>query len=251
MLVFQCTKDATEALTVTRKGVIESFVETKPAPIEQTAWVWQLHAVKIDRKLVFIAMQAETRFAMVFWGIKKGDAESLLQLFFERLANHVFWLVEDAQALNDKGASKMVDQLLEACRSFAFHAGSDRSVQRHINEVARECKYGFEAVGHLPDNREEAAGFDENMNRMLRSVRGGDYSYPSEELLCNTLRDFAGFDVGKLAAVRQTLQEAKRRQGAEMLLEHAQLMNPQEGDAMQALIEQLLAQGSKGKNSLH
>ncbi|MBM5571112.1 MULTISPECIES: DUF6933 domain-containing protein [Deefgea] len=251
MLLFQCTKDAAEALTVTRKGVIESFVETKPAPIEQTAWVWQLHAVKIDRKLVFIAMQADTRFAMVFWGIKKGDAESLLQLFFERLANHVFWLVEDAQALDEQAAFKMVDQLLEACRSLAFHAGSDRSVQTHINEVARQCKYGFDAVGHLPDNREEAAGFDENMNQMPRSVRGGSYFFPAQELLCNTLRDFAGFDAGKLSAVRQAVQEAKRRQGAEMLLGHAQLMNPQEGDAMQALIEQLLAQGSKGKKSLH
>lgn len=244
MLLFQCTKDAIEALTVTRKGVVHSFVETKPAPIEQTAWVWQLHAVKINRKLVFIAMQAETRFAMVFWGLKKGDIESLLQMFFERLANHLFWLVEDVQALDEQATAKMVNQLLATCRRFDFHPKSDRSIQTHINEVARACKHGFDTVGHLPDNCQEAAGFDEEMNRMLRRVRGGDYFYPDQELLCNTLRDFADFDIEKLAVVRQTMQEIRRRQYTEML-EHAQQMNPQKGDEMQALMELLLAQGSK------
>ncbi|WP_410499170.1 hypothetical protein [Chitinibacter sp. S2-10] len=125
------------------------------------------------------------------------------------------------------------------------------SVPLHINEMVRESKEGFASVGYLPDNREEAAGFDEEMNRMLRSVRSGDYFYPAEEMLCSMLSDFAQFDTQQLSTVRQNLSDARRQLTAEVLLEHAQLMHPKEGGAMQAMIEQLLSQASKGKHDLH
>ena len=81
MLLFQCTKDATDALTFTRKGVTESWVDVQPTPPSDLPWVWMLHAVKIARQNVLVAMQADTRFVMIFWGLKKGDGETLIRLF--------------------------------------------------------------------------------------------------------------------------------------------------------------------------
>lgn len=251
MLLFQCTKDATEALTATRKGVTESWVDEQPMPPDDPPWVWQLHAVKIARQNVLVAMQADTRFVMIFWGIKKGDGETLIRLFWERLVNHLIWLVQDASALDEAQLNAMVDCLIEAHQRFAFRSGSDRSVQTHINEVVHCCRGAVEDNGGLPEDEEQAAWFDEDMNRMLRRARGSEYFYPGEEMLCAALRDFAGMDEAGVQQVRERLRMAKRQDMAEALLQHAELIDPQENDAKQALIEQLLAQAYKGKNSLH
>ena len=69
MLLFNCTKDACAALTAKRNGVATSLVNDQPLPETDTPWVWQLHAVKIMRQSVLVAMHVDTRFAMMFWGI--------------------------------------------------------------------------------------------------------------------------------------------------------------------------------------
>ena len=161
MLLFHCTNDAADILSSTRQGQKHSWVDNTPLPEDAQPWGWQLHAVKIARQNVLVAMQADTRFAMVFWGLKKGDGETLLRLFYERLANHLLWLAEDAGVLDEAASQAMLDRLLQQHAGFRFHTGSNRSVQTHINEVVHCCRDAVADNGCLPDNREEAAGFDE------------------------------------------------------------------------------------------
>ncbi|MDC7698330.1 DUF6933 domain-containing protein [Vogesella indigofera] len=250
MLLFRCTKDATAALTTTRKGAVQSWVDNTPLPDDVQPWVWQLHAVKIARQNVLVAMQTETRFAMVFWGLKKGDGETLLRLFYERLANHLLWQAEDAVALDKAASQAMLDRLLQKHTGFRFHTGSNCSVQTHINEVVHCCRDAVADNGCLPDNREEAAGFDEFLNQGIRSVKGGAYFQPAEELLCACLRDFAGMAEPDIAKLRERLKAQRRQALAQSMLQHAEIEGMPEDDPAHALMMQLLAQ-AQGKGRLH
>lgn len=250
MLLFQCTKDATEMLTFTRKGETNTWVGGTPLPDDAPPWVWQLHAVKIARQNVLVAMQADTRFAMVFWGLKKGDGETLLQLFYERLANHLLWLAEDAGLLNVAANQTMLDQLLQQHGKVSFQPGSDRSVQTHINEVVHCCRDAVADNGCLPDNREEAASFDEFLNEGIRSVKGGVYFQPAEALLCAGLRDFAGMDEAGIAVVRERLKAQRQQEMAQTMLQHAEIEGMPTDDPAHALMLQLLEQ-AQGKGRLH
>lgn len=211
MLLFRCTKAACEALSSTRKGETSSWVDNHPLPTGATPWEWQLHAVKIARQTVLVTMHADTRFAMVFWGLKKGDGESLLRLFYERLTNHLFSMAQEIGGLDGAGCEVLLRQLMTDHGIFRFHAGSDRSVQTHINEVVRCCRDAVADNGCLPNNQEEAAGFDEYLNQVIRSVRGGDYFQPSEALLCACLRDFASFDDEGISQVCERLKNNRRQ----------------------------------------
>ncbi|AOY00141.1 hypothetical protein [Jeongeupia sp. USM3] len=213
MLLFQCSGAACEALTSTRKGQVASWIGAEPVD-PASAWVWQLHAVKIDRKLVYVAMQRDTRFAMAFWGLKKGDGEALLRLFVERLVNHLLWLNQGIGWLDEVAADAAIERLLLQHRDFRFAAGGDRSVQTHINDVVHACRDAVWEVGYLPDNQEEAAGIDGQQNRMLRSVRGGDYFVPDEELLCHWLQSCAGADAVQIEAVRERISSQHRTRRA-------------------------------------
>ncbi len=250
MLLFRCTKDAAEALSTTRKGEVQSWLDDTPLPDDAQPWVWQLHAVKIARQNVLVAMQADTRFAMVFWGLKKGDGETLIRLFYERLANHLLWLAADAGALDEAASQPMLDALLRQHAGFRFHTGSDRSVQSHINDVVHHCRDAVADNGCLPDNREQAAGFDEFLNEGIRSVKGGAYFQPTEEWLCACLRDFSGMDEAGIAKLRERLKTLRRQEMAQTMLQHAEIAGLQEDDPAHALMMQLLEQ-AQGKGRLH
>lgn len=108
------------------------------------------------RQSVLVVMHTDSRFVMVFWGMKKGDGETLLRLFFERLANHLFWLSQDTGALDESGSETMFNPLMAAHSAFRFHASSNRSVQTNINEVVQCCRNSvadFQTVPAVPGQR--------------------------------------------------------------------------------------------------
>jgi hypothetical protein len=68
-----------------------------------------LYAVKIARRQVLVAMHGDTRFAMVFWGLKKGDGKTLLSMFYEQLANHLVWMTADSDVMDGAAVRNMFD----------------------------------------------------------------------------------------------------------------------------------------------
>lgn len=100
MLIFNCTKAAAEFFTITRKGKKTSPLSPTPkiGLMEENVlhndqrWHWMIHATKVKGKNVLLAMDADTRFNMVFWGIRKGGVEAFLEQFHQRLAMHIFGL---------------------------------------------------------------------------------------------------------------------------------------------------------------
>ena len=222
MLLFHCTKDAIEALTATHQGKTHCWVDNASLPEGAQPWGWQLHAVKIARRQVLVAMHGDTRFVMVFWGLKKGDGKTLLSMFYERVANHLIWLAEDSGVMDRPAARNMFDRLMRSHGPFRFHSGSDRSVQAHINEVVRLCRQVVaDNGGDLPDNYEQAGEFDEFLNQSIRQVKSGDYFMPADAWLSACLRDFADFDAEALAQLHQRRRAQRQQAMAEQLLQAA------------------------------
>ncbi|MFC7420984.1 DUF6933 domain-containing protein [Iodobacter arcticus] len=208
---FYCSKAAAEALETRRKGKVESWLEATPAPEAASPWTWQLHAIKVARHNVFIVMERETRFAMVFWGIKKGDGDTLLKQFYERMVNLLLWINEDVSWLSDVGATAAITQILKRDR-YSFTSGIDRSVQTHINDVAWACELAFHTNGCLPNPQDEAANFDMKTNNTLRSIRGGDYFTPFEVFFCSWVREYAGATPAQCDELALRFQQLRREQ---------------------------------------
>ena len=222
MLLFHCTKDAIEALTATHQGKTHCWVDYASLPEGAQPWGWQLHAVKIARRQVLVAMHGDTRFVMVFWGLKKGDGKTLLSMFYERVANHLVWMTADSDVMDGAAVRNMFDRLMRSHGPFRFHSGSDRSVQAHINEVVRLCRQAVaDNDGDLPDNYEQAGEFDVFLNQSIRRVKSGDYFVPADAWLSACLRDFADFDAEALAQLHQRRRAQRQQAMAEQLLQAA------------------------------
>lgn len=100
--------------------------------------------------------------------------------------------------------------MLAQLSPFHFVAGSDRSVQAHITDVVQLCRLAVSEQGCLPDNQEQAAGFDMQLNQTPRSVRGGPYIFPDEQLLCLLLKRLDGYHKVTADAVQSAFKAARR-----------------------------------------
>ncbi len=211
MLLFHCSQAAVEGLTTRRKGQPESWVTSESLPEAETPiWAWYLHQVTIDRQRVWVAMEQQSRFAVVLWGFKKGDGGGLLHAFYERLINHLLDMVTGLELLNERRAEQLVPHLLAQLSPFHFVPGTDRSVQSHINDVVQACRLAVSQQGCLPNNQEQAANFDLFLNQTPRSVRGGPVIFPDEQWLCLQLAQLAGHHRITGAAVLAAFKAARK-----------------------------------------
>jgi len=113
MLLFHCSQAAVEGLTTHRKSQPESWVNRELLPETQTPiWAWHLHQVTIEGQRFWVAMEQQSRFAMLLIGIKKGDGEGLLDCFYQRLANNMYWLLTNRNLLNEQQAESFVQHML-------------------------------------------------------------------------------------------------------------------------------------------
>jgi hypothetical protein len=188
MLVFHYSTAAGAELKAPEKKAAQSEAALD---IPQDAWHWQLHAVRIKRKLVFVVMEQQSRFVMVFWELKKGDVVGLVQQFLERLLFLLGMQCRETGALDEASMQLALQRVVEKCQQIHFTKGTDRSVQAHINEVIMVCRREVESCGCLPDGIAEAAWFDNNQNGFLRTVRGGAYFYPKEALFRSWLHSYS------------------------------------------------------------
>lgn len=219
MLVFNCTKAAAEFFTVTRHGkkhspllapqtetVDDSGTETQP--ISQ----WLVHAVKVRRKHVLIAMHIHTRYAMVFCDLKKADKSTFLTLFMERLFNGMLFFAEEFALCDENEFRQIFAGFDEYHRDICFCLRGDRSVQGHINDVAWQFENAVNDAGCLPDNYAESASFDEWQNATLRSARQSkDYFFPDETMFTRWFARYSGRGNSDEAVILRSFDALRRR----------------------------------------
>ena len=233
MLVFNCTKAATAFFTKTRKGVKYSPVKTAPEKTiagslqsptrspkdnhnkdqaligESKHWHWLVHAIKVKRKSVLVLMEYESRFAMTFTGLKKGDTQAFLNMFKQHLSFHIHELLP--LVLSDpRQLDSSVDLYYQLHHSNVFYQRGDRSVQSHINDVAWHIEMTADEMGELPAGI-DLIGFDSYINHTLRSHKGGkDYFVPQQAFLHQWLCEYSSCSRAQADQKIKALQEQEK-----------------------------------------
>ncbi|EOG1048699.1 hypothetical protein ACK24S_003600 [Vibrio fluvialis] len=219
MLMFNCTKTAAEFFTVTRLGKKLSPLEPSPTPKagdtqhdNQPVSAWLVHAIKVQRKNVLIAMHMQTRYAMVFTGLRKGDWAEFFNQWLERLFNNMQFFGEEFELCDEASFHTMFNQFIRLHPKPYFCQRGDRSVQSHINDVAWHFEYRVHQVGSLPDGQEQCASFDEWVNDMIRSTKTQkDYFHPDEEMFLLWMGHYGDLDSSEEPLIRQYFQSLRRQ----------------------------------------
>ena len=171
---------------------------------------WLVHCVRIRRKSCVLAMDIETRYAMVFVGLSKGDPEGFLNAFATRLANEMALAASEIGMLADFEA--MLTTFLEQHQRFQFVLRSERSTLAHLAQAVWDVRYHDEDTGHLPESHEECAALDARINDTPRQAKGRkSWFYAQQEMLCAWLRAFGGLTPEGEATVRRRLQARKQQ----------------------------------------
>lgn len=224
MLVFNCTKAAAEFFTIQRNGKKSSPLESpptdsviEPRPIkgmDQVSQInaWLVHAINVRRKKVLIAMHVETRYAMVFVGIKKGNWVEFTNQLLERLFNNMQFFGEELELCDEQSFEEMFSQFIKLHPKPIFCQRGDRSVQSHINDVAWQFENMVDQIGSLPEGHEESASFDEWINSLMRSTKKSkDYFYPDEEMFIDWMQSYGELRDNEDKLIRQLFGSLRRQ----------------------------------------
>ena len=171
---------------------------------------WLVHCVRLRRKTCVLAMDIDTRYAMVFVGLRKGDPEAFLNAFATRLVNEMALAASEIGMLADFEA--MLTAFLEQHQCFQFVKRSERSTLAHLTQALWDVQYHGEDTGHLPESHEECAALDARINDTPRQAKGRkSWFYAQQEMLCAWLRAFAGLTAEGEATVRARLKTQRHR----------------------------------------
>ncbi|ROS01274.1 hypothetical protein EDC56_1703 [Sinobacterium caligoides] len=227
MLIFNCTKAACDFFSKTTAGTQFSPVIAPPNPrIEQDIHnvvdeqgntprlsQWLVHAIIVDRKYCLIAMEVNTRFSMTFSDLIRGDSETFVNLFTERLLNNMYWLGEQLGIFDPAFFPIMTDSFLSEHDGIAFFKRSDRSVQGHINDVLRYFREQSEEIGLLPNDHEQAMAFDEMVNQIQRSSKAStQYFFPEVGMLGQWMQEYCDGNAEDLNIIRDSFRQLRSEQ---------------------------------------
>ncbi|GAB3111686.1 hypothetical protein G8770_20400 [Aestuariicella hydrocarbonica] len=172
MLQFHLSKDAAKDLNA-HLGDNE--------PVNYQGMQWYLHRITVARRKCIVAMELQSRFAMVFCGLTKPDFERFPDIFFERLMREALLSLEQIVELQDSQMRSVMELGLSIAEDQVYQTGSDRSVMAHINDVAYLLRQCVEDGYPLPEEDWDAMAFGGKANSMLRKTKHHkDYFYPKE-----------------------------------------------------------------------
>ena len=132
MIVFNCSQAFAEFIEPKKAGPAPLVCEPpSPHPSEDGPHLidvdgeparyvqqWLVHFVRIQRKPCAVAMDIETRYAMVFPHLKKGDPEGFLNDFATRLMNEMVRAANSVDMIADFEA--MFVRFIELNQRFLF-----------------------------------------------------------------------------------------------------------------------------------
>ena len=178
MFVLNCTQSCANLITTGIESAPEIGIDDNSHKTMQ----WVLYAFQAKRKNFVIIMHAISRYSILLVNVKKQSSTDFFKTFLERLANEMAMLCK----LNDEQFQLMLNKLTQAHPKFVFCQRSDRSVQKHVNDIVWHFRYALDNTGHLPTSIDDAYCFGSYVNEILRrSKRDKDYFMPHERM-----RDF-------------------------------------------------------------
>ncbi len=171
MIQFHLSKDLAIDLAIQP----QASTDTDPGAMH-----WYAHRVTISRRKCVIAMEQQSRYAMVFCGLTKQDFVQFPSLFQERLWREVCVITQLEEPLPAADVELLPDLALSLCAEQHYQPGHDRSVTSHINQVKEHLEAAVLYDGYpLPVDDDDALQFGIQTNQMLRKCKGDkDYFVP-------------------------------------------------------------------------
>ena len=230
MIVFNCSKAFAEFIEPKKSGPAPLVgAAPSPHPSQDAPFLidmddqsprhvqqWLVHFVRIRRKPCVVAIDIDTRYAMVFGNVKKGDPEGFLNAFTTRIVNEMALAAQDVDMLTNFEA--MLAQFLERHGRFLFVLRMERSTQAHLKEAVWDFEYRCEEADRVLDTHEECAVIDARINDTPRTIKARKgFFIPSTEMLCHWLTAFGGLTADGEALVRARIHEKNRHDFAASL----------------------------------
>ncbi len=151
-----------------------------PETTDKTAgWHWYAHRITLMRKKCVIVMEEECRYALIFFGLKKGDFANFEQVLTSRIIAEASWLCD----LPDSGENELLVEIIQQkCSEIFFDRKPNRSVQAHIRQVALELEYFVLFIDErLPGRTEEEIDLGLKINdRYRKRQQDKDYFMPKK-----------------------------------------------------------------------
>ncbi|MDY0007054.1 MAG: hypothetical protein RBS22_09525 [Spongiibacteraceae bacterium] len=147
------------------------------APTDLRQMQWYGHRVQVLRRKCVILMELQSRYAMVFAGLTKPDFLRFPELVRDRLWREIVSIC----ALDDAESQRLAALVDVVSQPVQIVAGSDRSVQAHMKEVAWHLEWMANDFGSLPLEGGDAFAFGLRVNQTPRSRKGQkEYFWPIE-----------------------------------------------------------------------
>ncbi len=129
---------------------IDKFVEPT-GDHDEFSRHWYIHRVMVERRKCFIAMEAYTRYAMLFCGMTKPFLNKFSLFFADYLWRHIVSLC----AVEDASFSRIKAMASNMCADSVYHKGLNRSIQAHIKDVAHQLEWDIHRYGFPGDPGKE------------------------------------------------------------------------------------------------
>lgn len=214
MLIFNCTKAAADFFTSIRQCHMSPkpkiALTEEPILHDHQYWHWMIHVTKLGRRNVLLAMDTDSRFCMLFWGLRKGNIQNFLQQFHERLSLHVI------SVINMSGQDKtMLETTMKAFskshHEYAFVQRGDRSVQAHINDVFMALYYEqYRWEDDAPSEEELFVTDIRNNDTPRKRKQDNDSIFPTKILFSTWLSHYANLDEQTIMHTISQYQQTKR-----------------------------------------
>ena len=199
MLIFNCTKAAADFFTTTRKGnklspmspTPKVGLSEEPTMHDHQRWHWMVHVKKFGHRNALLAIDTDSRFCMLFWGIKKGNVQNFLEQFHERLSLHMIAVI-NMGGQDETTVETSMKAFFESHQEYAFIQRIDRSVQGHINDVFMRLQFEQRLWEEDVPTDEELFLSDLRHNDTPRKRKQDkDYKFPTQELFHTWLSRYA------------------------------------------------------------
>lgn len=233
MLIFNCSRAFADFIEGKKAGttLVETPLSKDPADDARLLrdhdgkapahlWQWQVHMVTVRRRPCVLVMEHDSRYSMLFTRLKAGDMAGFVSQMLERLLKQQY---TETLALGEPplaSIDEMAHRLMQQHSDFRFFLRSERSVQAHLNEVARGLADQAAASSSLPEGHEQCVMFDDHCNNFIRrSKTRPDWFYPQQVMLWRWLHDFGGYTEAGILRLQQQQQAQQRAFQSALLAE--------------------------------
>ncbi len=188
-------------------------IEQAPKEVSEGAIIWYAHRVTIMRRKCIIAMEYQSRYAMVFCGLTQPDFKNFSQLFSQRLLQEACVITQLGEHLPEADVQLLCELANEVSMEQNFACHNDRSVQSHINQIKDHLEDLVLRGGYpLPESPDDAMRFGLIANDMLRKTKNHkDYFVP--------LKVYTGFWLGMIRHVKEQVTGPILERGLDKELE--------------------------------